>query len=106
MERWREPTEFGFTSSPYLPPDRPRSPWKTLLFGALLTLIPLIGPAVSAVYIDRRKAPATYDFGSAVATALIQLVTVLLLAVVVWAVLGPLLGMSLQLNPEWSGPDW
>jgi hypothetical protein len=104
MERWREPTEFGFTTSPYLPPDRPRPAWKTLLFGALLTLIPVVGPAVSAVYIDRRRVPATYDFGSAVATALIQFAAILLLALVVWAVFGLLFGVSVQLNPKWSGP--
>jgi hypothetical protein len=104
MERWREPTEFGFTTGPYLPPDRPRPLWKTLLVGALLTLIPLVGPAVSAVYIDRRKVPTTYDFGSAVSTALLQVVAIVLLAAAVWVVFGLLFGVSIQLNPQWSGP--
>lgn len=104
MERWREPTEFGFTTSPYLPPDRPRPIWKTLLFGALLTLIPIVGPGISAVYIDRRKIPSTYEFGAAAVTALIQTAAILLLALVVWIVVGVLLGVSVQIDPQWWGP--
>ncbi len=61
MDRLRTPTEFGFTTSPYLPPERARPAWKTLVFGALLALIPFVGPGMSAVYIDRRTIPETYD---------------------------------------------
>ena len=100
MDRLREPTEFGFTTSPYLPPDRPRPLGKTLLYGALLTLIPLIGPGVSAVYVDRRRVPSTYDFGAAVKTALIQVAAVALLALLVWVGFELMLGVSIELNPR------
>lgn len=102
MDRLREPTEFGFATSPYLPPDRPRPLWKTLLFGALLALIPIVGAGVSAVYIDRREIPRTYDFGAAVATALIQAVAVLIVAAVVWVVVVVILGVTVQMNPRIS----
>ena len=32
MDRLRAPTEFGFTTGPYVPPERPRPLWPTLLF--------------------------------------------------------------------------
>lgn len=104
MDRLREPTEFGFTTSPYLPPDRPRPLWKTLLYGALLTLIPLVGPGVSAVYVDRRRIPSTYEFGAALRTALIQVAAVALLALLVWAALGLVLGVTVELNPRLTRP--
>jgi hypothetical protein len=100
MERWREPTEFGFTTSPYLPPERPRPAWKTLVYGALLTLIPVVGPGISAVYIDRRRFPSNYDVGEALRTALLQLAAILLLVLVVWLVVGLVLGVSIQIDPD------
>lgn len=104
MDRLRAPTEFGFTTGPYLPPERPRAAWKTLLVGALLALIPFVGAGISAVYIDRRTIPGTYHFGEAAKTALIQVVAIALLAVVLWMVFGLLLGVSIELNPRVSGP--
>ena len=104
MDRLRTPTEFGFSTGPYLPPEHPRPAWKTLLFGALLTLIPFVGTGVSAVYIDRRTIPGTYDFGAAAKTALIQIVAVALLIALLWAVIGLVLGVSIQVNPRVSGP--
>lgn len=104
MDRLRKPTEFGFTTSPYLPPDRPRPTWKTLLYGALLTLIPLVGPGVGAVYVDRRRIPSTYDFGAALRTALIQVAAVVLLALVFWLVFGLLFGITVELNPRLIRP--
>jgi hypothetical protein len=105
MHRLREPTEFGFTTPPYVAPERTRPAWKTMLFGALLSLIPLVGPAVSAVYIDRRQIPGTYDFLDALKTALIQILAVVLLAVVLWIVFGLLLGVQVELAPRISGPS-
>lgn len=100
MDRLRTPTEFGFTTSPYLAPERPRPAWKTLLFGALLALIPFVGAGMSAVYIDRRTIPGTYDIAEALKTALIQLVAVALLIVLCWIVFGLILGLSIQINPR------
>ncbi len=104
MDRSRMPMEFGFTTPSYLPPERARPAWKTLIFGALLTLIPIVGAGVSAVYIDRRRVPGTYDFGAALRTALIQIVAVALLALLIWIVFGLILGISVQVNPRFSGP--
>ena len=100
MDRLRAPTEFGFTTSPYLAPERPRPVWKTLLFGALLALIPFVGAGMSAVYIDRRTSPGTYDTAEALRTALIQIVAIALLIVLCWIVFGLILGLSIQLNPR------
>jgi uncharacterized membrane-anchored protein len=104
MDRSRLPTEFGFTTPSYLPPERARPAWKTLVFGALLALIPFVGAGVSAVYIDRRQVPGTYDFVDALKTALIQIVAIALLAVLVWIVFSIVLGVSIELNPRLSGP--
>ena len=104
MDRLRASTEFGFTTGPYLPPERPRPAWKTLLFGALLALIPFVGAGMSAVYIDRRAIPGTYDTAAAIRTALIQIVAVALLIVMCWIVFGLILGLSIQLNPRVSRP--
>ncbi len=100
MDRLRVPTEFGFTTGPYLPPERPRPAWKTLLFGALLALISFVGAGMSAVYIDRRTIPETYDTGQALKTALIQIAGIALLVVLCWIVFGVVLGVSIQLNPR------
>src|SRR5215210_1655456 len=100
MDRLRAPTEFGFTTSPYLAPERPRPAWKTLVFGALLALIPFVGAGMSAVYIDRRTIPGTYDTAQALRTALIQIFAIALLIVLCWIVFGLILGLSIQLNPR------
>ena len=105
MDRSRVPTEFGFTTPSYLPPERARPLWKTLIFGALLALIPVVGAGLSAVYIDRRQAPGTYDAGAALRTAVIQIVAVAVLALLIWAVLGLVLGFSIQVNPSVVGPS-
>ena len=104
MDRLRTPTEFGFTTGPYLPPERPRPAWKTVVFGALLALIPLVGAGMSAVYIDRRTIPETYDTAQALKTALIQIVAIALLVVFGWIVFGLVLGLSIQVNPHVSRP--
>ena len=88
MDRLRTPTEFGFTTGPYLPPERPRPAWKTLVFGALLALIPFVGAGMSAVYIDRRTIPGTYETAQALKTALIQIAAIALLVVLCWIVFG------------------
>jgi hypothetical protein len=102
MDRLQTPTEFGFTTGPYLPPERPRPAWKTLVFGALLALIPFVGAGMSAVYIDRRTIPETYDPAQALKTALIQIVAIALLVVLSWIVFGLMLGLSIQLDPRVS----
>jgi hypothetical protein len=102
VDRLRAPTEFGFTTGPYLPPERPRPAWKTLLFGALLALIPIVGAGMSAVYIDRRTVPGSYDTAEALRTALIQIAAIALLIVLCWIVFGLMLGLSIQLNPQVS----
>src|SRR4029450_13012577 len=98
MDRLRAPTEFGFTTGPYLPPERPRPAWKTLVFGALLALIPFVGAGMSAVYIDRRTIPGTYEITQALKTALLQIVASALVVVLCWIVFGLVLGLSIQLN--------
>ena len=103
MDRLRAPTEFGFTTGPYVPPERPRPVWRTLLFGALLALIPIVGPAISAVYVDRREIPSTYAFLPALMTAFLQIVGLALLALLVWLIFGLLLGVGIELNPRWTG---
>lgn len=96
MNRMRAPTEFGFTTPPYVPPERPRPIWRTLLFGALLALIPIVGPGVSAVYVDRRDMPGTYEFPEALKSAAVQVVAVAILTAIVWIVLVALLGLKIQ----------
>ena len=102
MDRLRAPMEFGFTTSPYLAPERPRPAWKTLLFGALLALIPFVGAGMSAVYIDRQTIPGTYDTAEALKTALIQIVAFALVIVICWIVFGLVLGLNIQLNPTFD----
>jgi ABC-type Fe3+ transport system permease subunit len=104
MDRMRVPTEFGFTTPSYIPPERARPAWKTLVFGALLSLIPFVGAGIGAVYIDRRQIPSTYDAFDALKTAVIQIVAVALLALVIWIIFGLILGYSIQLNPQVSQP--
>ena len=104
MDRLRAPTEFGFTTSSYLPPERPRPAWKTVLFGALLALIPFVGAGMSAVYIDRRTIPGTYDAAAALKTALLQVISIALLIVLCWIVFGLILGISIQLDPGVTRP--
>ena len=104
MDRLRTPTEFGFTTGPYLPPERSRPAWKTLVFGALLVLIPFVGAGMSAVYIDRRTSPETYDTARALKTALIQILGIALLVVVCWIIFSLVLGLSIQLNPRGIRP--
>jgi hypothetical protein len=104
MDRLRASTEFGFTTGPYLPPERPRPAWKTLVFGGLLALIPFVGAGMSAVYIDRRAIPETYDAGAALKTALLQVLAIALLIVLCWIVFGLFLGVSIQLDPRVTRP--
>ncbi len=104
MDRSRVPTEFGFTTPSYVPPERARPAWQTLMFGALLSLIPFVGAGMAAVYIDRRKYPGTYNAAAALKTALIQIVAIALLALVLWLIFGLMLGVTIQLNPRITGP--
>ena len=71
-----------------------------MVFGALLALIPLVGAGMSAVYIDRRTIPRSYDSAQALKTALIQIVAIALLIVLCWIIFGLILGLSIQLNPR------
>ncbi len=103
MDRRRLPTEFGFTTAPYVPPERPRPTWRTVLFAALLALIPIVGPGVSAVYVDRRSIPSTFEFIDAVRTAIIQVVAVALLAILLWGILWFIFGIGFQVNPQFTG---
>jgi hypothetical protein len=73
------------------------------VFGALLSLIPFVGPGLGAVYIDRRRIPSTYDFGEALKTALIQLIAVAVLVLLFWVVFMVILGFSIELNPRLTG---
>ncbi len=100
MDRVREPVEFGFPTAPYIPFEHPRPLWKTLLFGALLSLIPVVGPAISAVYVDRRRIPGTYSASAAFRTALVQFLAVAMLAAIVLFVVVVVLGVSIQFNPR------
>ncbi len=104
MDRLRVPTEFGFTTPSYVPPERTRPAWKTLVFGALLSIVPVVGASLGAVYIDRRHIPGTFDVGDALKTALLQIVAVALLALIVWLIFGRILGFSIQFNPRIMGP--
>jgi hypothetical protein len=96
MSRMRAPTEFGFATAAYIPPEQPRPAWRTLVVAALLALIPVVGPGISAVYVDRRNAPGSFSFAEALRTALIQIVAVLLLAVLLWVVFVAIFGFSID----------
>ncbi len=98
MSRRAIPSEFGFTTGLYVPPARPRSPWKTLLFSVLLLLIPGVGPGISAVYVDRRHDPESFDFMQALTTAMIQLVAFAAVAIILWLIGSVVLGVSIQLS--------
>ena len=100
MARMREPVEFGFPTAPYLPPEHQRPLWRTMLFGALLSIIPLVGPGMAAVYVDRRDAPGTFAAAAALKTAVILFVSVALLALVAWIILSLILGFTVQLSPS------
>ncbi|MFT4038472.1 MAG: hypothetical protein QM692_09855 [Thermomicrobiales bacterium] len=104
MRRHPQPTEFGFATGPYVPKARPRPFWRTLLFAALLALIPGVGPGMSAVYVDRRDDPESFDAVRALVTAVIQLVAVVLVAALIWLVLVVVLGISVQFVPQVTGP--
>jgi predicted cobalt transporter CbtA len=100
MNRTHAPIEFGFPTAPYIPPEHRRPLWKTLLFGALLSIVPIVGPSIGAVYVDRRDAPGTYEAPAALKTAFIQLVAIAVLIVLLWLVLGLVFGISVQFNPR------
>jgi uncharacterized membrane protein YoaK (UPF0700 family) len=100
MDRRYVPEEFGFSTAAYIPPERPRPIWKTLLFCALLSLIPAVGPAISAIYVDRRHAPRSFTFSTALVSALIQLVALIVLAAIVFVVVVMVLGISVSLEPS------
>jgi hypothetical protein len=96
----RAPVEFGFSTASYIPPEHPRPLWKTLLFGALIYLIPVVGPGMSAVYVDRRRIPSSFGAPEALRTALLQLLAAALLVAVVWLIVVVILGFSIQFNPR------
>jgi hypothetical protein len=100
MDRRYLPEEFGFSTAAYIPPERTRPLWRTLLFCALLSLIPIIGPAMSAIYVDRRHAPRSFNFSAALVSAAIQLVALVILAAIVLFVVVVVLGMSVSLEPS------
>jgi hypothetical protein len=91
-------SEFGFTTGLYLPPAKPRSAWRTLLFAALLALIPAVGPGISTVYVDRRDDPERFNFIEALTTAVIQLVAVAVVAIILWLIVVLMLGVRIQLS--------
>ena len=105
MTRLRTPAEFGFATAPFIPPERPRHVWKTLVAGALLALIPFVGLGISAVYIDRRRIPGTYEAGEALRTALIQVAAIAGLAALVWIVFAALLGFGVQVDVSITRPE-
>lgn len=100
MDRRYLPEEFGFSTAAYIPPERPRPIWKTLLICALLSLIPVLGPAISAIYVDRRNAPRSFTFASALVSAAIQLVALIVLAVIIFVLVVMVLGISVSLEPS------
>ena len=102
MERMHAPVEFGFPTAPYIPREHPRPLWRTLLFAALIAVIPIVGPGASAVYVDRRKIPGSYSFAEAVRTALIQVVAIALLALLVWVVVAVILGIRVHLDLQFT----
>lgn len=104
MSRRPMPTEFGFTTTAYIPPARPRTVWRTFLFSALLFLIPVVGPGISAVYVDRRNDPERFSVTQALVTSLIQLVAVAVLAIILWVFVFAVLGVSIELDPRVTGP--
>ena len=90
--------EFGFTTGLYTPRAKPRSAWRTFLFSALLILIPVVGPGISTVYVDRREDPESFDFGRALTTAVIQLVAIAAVAIVVWFIVVVALGVRVEIT--------
>jgi hypothetical protein len=92
------PSEFGFTTGLYVPPAKPRPAWRTLLFAALLVLIPAVGPGISTVYVDRRDDPERFDFVQALTTAVIQLVALAVVAIILWLIVVVMLGVRIQLS--------
>ena len=98
MDRMRAPIEFGFTTPPYVPPERRRPVWRTLLFGALLALIPIVGPGLSVVYVDRRRIPSTFEVEDALKTVAIQLLAVVALSLLLWLAFGLLLGVRVDID--------
>ena len=98
MSRRPMPSEFGFTTGLYVPPAKSRSAWRTLLFAALLVLIPAVGPGISTVYVDRRDDPERFDFLQALTTAVIQLVAFAVVAIILWLILFVMLGVRIQFS--------
>ena len=98
MSRRPIPSEFGFTTGLYVPPARPRSAWRTLLFSALLVLIPAVGPGISTIYVDRRNDPESFDFMRALTSAVIQLVAFVAVAASLWFIFFIVLGVRVQFS--------
>jgi hypothetical protein len=92
------PVEFGFTTGLYTPPAKPRPAWRTILFSVLLTLIPVVGPGISTIYVDRRDDPESFEFTRALTTAAIQFVAVVVVAIVVWFLVAVVLGVNVQVT--------
>ena len=100
MDRRYLPEEFGFSTAAYIPPERARPLWRTLLFCALLSLVPVVGPAISAIYVDRRHAPRSFDFSSALMSAAIQLVALVILTAIILFIVVVVLGISVSFQPS------
>ena len=72
------------------PTARPRPWWKTILFGLLLLLIPLVGSGIAVIYVHTRNEPDAFSFGAALGSTAILLASVVgafIVVVVVVAVL-------------------
>jgi hypothetical protein len=100
MDRRYLPEEFGFSTAAYIPPERPRPIWKTLIYCALLSLIPAVGPAIRAIYVDRRHAPRSFSFSAALVSAFIQLVALTVLAALVFILVVMVFGISISFEPS------
>jgi len=63
-------------------------------------LVPVVGPAISAIYVDRRHAPRSFTFSSALASAAIQLVALVILTAIILFIVVVVLGISVSLQPS------
>ena len=54
-----------------------RSGFRTFIFAALIALIPFVGAGASAIYVERRKDPSSFDLGAACGASFLSFLSIL-----------------------------
>ncbi len=85
----------GYQGGSYVP--KGRNGFRTFIFAALIALIPFVGAGASAIYVERRKDPSSFNLGAACGASFLSFLSILGFIVtlgVIFAVVGVFLSGS------------